>query len=362
VNGLLYGTTSAGGDNPQGGTAFVVDPSTGQEQVLYSFCSGPRCSDGGKPSASLIEVNGALYGTTSIGGVNNKGSYSGGTIFSIYPGSGQETVNYSFCNQQNCADGQLPSAGLTELDGLLFGTTASGGANDEGTLFAFNPTTGQLQVLHTFGGGADGSSPRATMIDVRGTLYGTTQSGGTYNGGTVFAFDPVTGAESIIYSFCSQQNCTDGSNPIGGLIRLDGSLYGTTYTGGAYNGGTLYSLSLKGGAAKTLYSFCSQSNCADGNGPYTSLVKFKGILYGTTSYGGTDGCHNFGCGTVFSLDPATGTETQVYSFCSQQDCADGANPGASLIHARGKLYGTTFVGGVSAICQGGCGTVYAITP
>jgi uncharacterized repeat protein (TIGR03803 family) len=351
VNGVLYGTTLMGGDNPQGGTVFSVDPITGAEHVIYSFCSGPRCSDGGQPRAGLIDVSGVLYGTTDGGG-----AFDAGAVYLTYPGGGREEVIYSFCSQPNCADGQQPDGELLEENGLFYGTASGGGANGQGVVYVLDPNSGQEKVLHAFAG-PDGASPRGALIDVNGMLYGTTEGGGANNGGTVFALDPVTGAESVLYSFCSRQNCVDGQAPVAGLVANQGLLYGTTYAGGANGGGTVFATGHRAGTEQTLYSFCSQQNCADGSGPYTGLTRFKHILYGTTIYGGGNGK-----GTLFALDPATGTETQIYAFCSQQNCTDGAGPAGGLIHANGHLYGTTADGGASTFCQGGCGSLFALKP
>ena len=209
------------------------------------------------------------------------------------------------------------------------------------------------------------------MIDVQGTLYGTTRFGGNdncnegYGCGVVFAFDPSTGAEKTLYTFCSQQNCADGAYPVAGLINVNGTLYGTTSTGGAdFGGGTVFAIDPNTGAETVLYSFCSQANCADGQQPDASLIEVKGMLYGTTYFGGANvKCvdDTYGCGTVFSVNPATGAETALYSFCSQTNCSDGAQPVASLVDAKGALYGTTTFGGVRCPDNSlGCGTVFAL--
>jgi uncharacterized repeat protein (TIGR03803 family) len=94
-------------------------------------------------------------------------------------------------------------------------------------------------VLHSFGSGTDGSEPEAGLIDVNGTLYGTTHTGGSYGGGTVFALDPSSGAETVLYSFCSG-TCDNG--PHTGLTAVNGTLYGTTYQGGTKSAGTVFAL------------------------------------------------------------------------------------------------------------------------
>src|ERR1035441_7371112 len=122
---------------------------------------------------------------------------------------------------------------------------------------------------------------------------------------------------TTLYSFCSQSGCPDGYSPYAGLVQAtNGDLYGTTYFGGTGNGGTIFKIA-PGGTLTTLYSFCSQTNCADGGGPYAGLVQAtSGDFYGTTALGGTGGW-----GTVFKITPG-GTLTTLYSFCSQTNCTD----------------------------------------
>src|ERR1019366_7771530 len=214
-----------------------------------------------------------------------------------------------------------------------------------------------LTTLYTFcsqSGCTDGANPYAELVQAtNGDLYGTTQGGGTNLGyGTVFKITPG-GTLTTLYSFCSQTNCTDGARPYAGLVQAaNGNFYGTTYSGGTNGGGTVFKIT-QGGTLTTLYSFCSQTNCTDGDGPYAGLVQAaNGDLYGTTNGGGTNGL-----GTVFKIPPG-GTLTTLYSFCSQTNCTDGADPTAGLVQAtNGDLYGTAQEGGAN-----GYGTVFKITP
>src|SRR5215472_11019457 len=164
---------------------------------------------------------------------------------------------------------------------------------------------------------------------------------------------------SLLHTF----DYTDGAYPQAGLVQANnGNLYGTTDNGGAggacFNGcGTVFKIT-PGGTLTTLYSFCSQSGCPDGDVPIAGLVQASnGNLYGATAGGGVDGL-----GTVFEMTPS-GTLTTLYSFCPQGDCADGDDPLAGLVQANnGNFYGTTGFGGVSGACVSGCGTVFKITP
>jgi len=362
IGGTLYGTTSSGGAGGCAsggagcGTVFKVNPTTGTETVVYSFCSqgGANCTDGDTPDASLIDVGGTLYGTTYGGGANLYG-----TVFKLTPSTDTEKVIHSFIG----VNGADPVASLIDVGGTLYGTTSSTYSDfryGPGLVIALTPngTHWTHKVLHRFASyPSDGYSPGAGLINLNGILYGTTSNGG---GGTVYKVNPTTGAEAVVYSFCSQTNCTDGEGPAASLIDVNGALYGTTELGGNNKYGTVFKVDPTTGAETVLHSF----NGTDGAYPDARLIAINGALYGTTSDGGGTGCFGQGCGTVFKVNPTTGDETVVYSFCSQSNCTDGAFPGAGLIDVGGALYGTTVEGGVSGCILGGfgCGTVFKITP
>jgi uncharacterized repeat protein (TIGR03803 family) len=212
----------------------------------------------------------------------------------------------------------------------------------------------QEKVLHSFNGDPGGASPEAGLVrDPAGNLYGTTPYGGAYKGGTVFKV-AASGVESVLYNFCSQSRCTDGARPFAGLVRDSmGNLYGTTQYGGDSYAGTVFKLSASG-VESVLYSFCSQSGCADGEYPVAGLVRdSEGNLYGTTQAGGASGYYH---GTVFKVS-AGGVESVLYNFCSRRRCADGENPYAGLVRdPADNLYGTTFGGGAA-----GVGTVFEVS-
>jgi uncharacterized repeat protein (TIGR03803 family) len=184
----------------------------------------------------------------------------------------REKVLYSFTYGMNDMDGADPAADLIDVNNTLYGTTFAGGAYGEGTVFSLDLASGTETVLHMFGNGKDGRAPAGSLIDVNGTLYGTTEWGGKNTAcgtnagcGTVFALDLSSGVETVLYSFCSQQNCPDGTYPSASLISLNAMLVGTTTGGGANRGGTVFALDPGTGAEKVLYSFCGQPNCTDGN-------------------------------------------------------------------------------------------------
>jgi len=177
-NGILYGTTFAGGKC--NGTIFSVTPS-GKEQVLYDF--GCKPGDGAEPGATMIVRNGTFYGTTEAGG---KVFYNAGIVFSFTPPR-TERILYTFYGTNPPA---RPKASLVEFNGLLYGTTSIGGENNYGTIFSLTPS-GSLNVLYSFGSPPDGRTPEAGLTAVKNTLYGTTTTGGGFrNSGTIFTLSP----------------------------------------------------------------------------------------------------------------------------------------------------------------------------
>jgi uncharacterized repeat protein (TIGR03803 family) len=252
--GNLYGTTVYGGSHGNG-VVFKLTPE-GQETILHSFCARNGCTDGVTPQAGLIlDQKGNLYGTATRGGAYNNNFCGGdgcGVVFKLTP-EGKYAVLHSFCAQSNCADGAIPDAGLVfDQKGNLYGTTTWGGnhcyMSSCGVVFKRTPK-GKWTTLYTFctqTNCTDGAKPYGGLVpDQKGNLYGTTAGGGTYNSswcldygcGVVFKLTPK-GKETVLYSFCAQTNCTDGLNPVAGLVfDLKGNLYGTTQMGGAYNPG-----------------------------------------------------------------------------------------------------------------------------
>jgi uncharacterized repeat protein (TIGR03803 family) len=285
TDGNFYGTTIAGGN---GGVVFQFTPS-GAETVLYSFCSLPNCTDGANPWAGLVEgSDGNFYGTTFLGG-----AFGYGTIFKVTPG-GVLTTLYSFCaSGLPCVDGAYPTSPLVQgIDGNFYGTTGGDLAgNVKGTVFKITPT-GMLTTLYNFcaqSGCPDGVYPFAGLVQASdGNFYGTTAGGGT--GGTVFRITP-TGTLTTIYDFCTQSNCTDGTQPMGTLVvGPDGNFYGTTQLGGSTKKldgqGTVFKITPTG-KLTTLYRFCEQpigSFCPDSGLPLVGLTLVSnGYFAGTTS-------------------------------------------------------------------------------
>jgi uncharacterized repeat protein (TIGR03803 family) len=327
-------------------------------KVLYNF----QGSDGEQPYGGLIaDKAGNLYGVTDNGGASGYG-----TVFELEP-DGTESVLYSFTTGNNGEDGYFPVGALLEdRAGNFYGATYGGGtAADCGTIFKLAPG-GVETVLYAFKGGSDGCIPSGSLVaDRHGRLYGTTGYGGggsgCYNGiagcGTIFRLAP-DGKETLLYSFMGGN---DGQIPVAPLfLDNSGNLYGTTLgpNPATCEGdcGTIFKLA-PDGTETTLYTFCSQMYCRDGSGPDGGLIAdSSGNLYGTTYLGGANGG-----GTVFEL-AADGTETSLYSFGFYG--SDGSYPLGTLVaDGQGNLYGVNQVGGDRNACKGlGCGVVFKVTP
>ncbi|MGA2177039.1 MAG: choice-of-anchor tandem repeat GloVer-containing protein [Verrucomicrobiota bacterium] len=286
--------------------------------TLYSFTGG---ADGGNPNGLMQETNGNFYGTTQSGGIEGSG-----TVFQMTP-SGVVTTLFLFSNAGS--GGYSPVAGLAQgVDGNLYGTTENGGSNGWGTVFK-TTTNGNLTTVVTFTSG-NGAEPDETMIvGADGNFYGTTFVGGASGEGEVFRMTP-NGALSVLASF----NGLNGFNPSELAQGADGSLYGTTLEGGTYGDGTIFKVTTNG----TLTSLFSFSYTNGGFLPFAGLTQVAdGSFYGTTYEGGA-----FSYGTVFSMSPSGGVTT-LYSFTGGND---GGHPAAELILAAdGNFYGTTFAGG-----------------
>ncbi len=377
VDGNLYGSfNSTEGTYGYGGSLFKMTPA-GALTTVYTFCSQPNCTDGTGPSGLVLGTDGNFYGVTLEGGGNTSINCNGeevggcGTVFKVTP-AGKLTTIYNFCALANCADGSLPGAVLVQgTDGNFYGTTGYGGLAGTcygdlekptgcGTIFKITPK-GVLTTLYDFCSGATCTSdPGGLVVGPNGNFYGTTNFGGTGNGGTqcesaacgTFFTITSAGALTTLYSFCIATGCPDGAHPVGLVVGSDGNFYGTAGDGGAYDWGSVFKITA-GGTLTTLYSFCAQTNCPDGAYPQAGLVQATdGNFYGTTSGYGANGVG----GTIFRISHS-GTLKTLYSFCSETDCNDGTGPSAPLFQAtNGTLYGTDTGGGTA-----GGGTVFALT-
>jgi len=274
-----------GGGTNDAGTGFRVT-SSGTVTVLHNF--GAQAGDGTYPGWGLVlDKRGNLYGTTNYGG-----AHGDGTAYKLAP-SGNESVLYSFGAQ--AGDAIVPSGTLAfDKRGNLYGTTGTGGAYGDGTVFRITPT-GDETVLYSFGGQAADFNPGPSLVlDKEGNLFGTTNNDGAYNFGTVYKLTP-TGVKTVLHSFGQSG---DGTFPMCCLsLDKQGNLFGTTYdTTSGHGHGTVFKLT-PAGDETVLHSFGVE--LGDGTYPIWNLVFDKlGDLYGTTSKGGA-----YGYGTVFRVTP-----------------------------------------------------------
>jgi uncharacterized repeat protein (TIGR03803 family) len=322
--GDLYGTTLAGGSD-NSGTIFKLAPD-GTETVLFNFCR--ECSGGELPHAGLIvDKAGNLYGAATYGGING----GLGVVFKL-ASDGTETVLHAFAG--GSADGNYPYGGvLMDKSGNLFGTTAAGGPDNAGMVYRLAPD-GTETVLHFFANsGGDGDGPMGALVaDRHGDLYGTTPTGGSADLGVIFKVTP-DGKESILHSFAGAPN--DGGEPATGLI-IDGAgnLYGSTWSGGTNNMGSVFRLA-PDGTETLLHSLAGPPN--EGRGAVGGVVMDKsGNLYGATFTGGA-----YGAGTIYRV-ASDGALTTLNSFCPKQDCRSGGWPVAGpVLGKNGALFGVT---------------------
>ena len=327
-DGSFYGTTEAGGP-ANCGTVYRIAPD-GTFATLYTFTGG---NDGANPKAALLDGgDGFFYGTTSSGGANGDG-----TIFKVTP-AGVFTLLYGFTaldTSLHNTDGASPQAALVSGgDGFFYGTAASGGPNGFGAIFRIT-ASGVFNAVYSPSQSSDGFAPQAALTPGGdGYFYGSTSYGGTGHG-TIFRVTPA-GVYQVLYNFA---NGTDGAFPESALVPSGGVFYGLTET-------TFFSVT-SAGALTTLYTF----NTPNGKGIFSGLIAGPGgNFYGTALKDSPDGT-----GNLFQLTPAGGF-TLLHKFDTG---ADGASPvPAPVLDAAGNLYGVAETGGDDNDTGGGGGTVY----
>lgn len=307
--------------------------------TIYPFANA---DDGATPSAELTNVNGILYGTTAVGGTNGSG-----TIFKFDPASQTLTTLYTFNAFSTL--GSQPVGRLAYVNGSLYGVTFWGGPAGFGNIFKFDLSNNTLNVVYNFTDGATGAWPQAGLVYSHGFLYGTTSGDQVDEGsmttyGSVYKLEVATGTVTALHSF---GGAGDGAVPFSDLTLINGRLYGTTAGGGSSNAGTLFEIDPSSGNEIVLYSF---SGADDGRDPVSGLTAGNGALYGTADGGATS------FGVLYKFDLASRTQTVLHSFSG---AAGGDYPGpADLLYLNGKIFGVTVSGGITA-GSSGYGTVYS---
>jgi len=366
--GNLYGTASGGGKTNDGcesygcGVAFRLKATNGTWTLspLYIFQGGVQAGlDGSNPEARMVfAANGALYGTTAVGGGNRCNGITCGTVFKLTPPAAvcksvscpwTETVIYRLVGTPQAGN---PDAGPLVFDqaGNMYGV-AAGGPDEHGVIYELTPSGGTWSETDL--AGADNATS-GVVFDNAGNLYGT-NSGEGYGGVYRLVHSGSGWRLSQLYSIINVGS--DGFDTYGGVV-LDnsGNIYGSTTGEGPGDGETVFELPVGTFNFDVLYSFNS------GWGPEESLtMDSAGNIYGTTWGGGA-----YSWGSVFKLSPSGGgwTYTDLYDFSGG---TDGAHPVSNVvIDAQGNLYGTTSYGGsgpcTSMYYGNGCGVVWEITP
>ena len=337
--GKLYGTVRTGHSGTNWGGVYQMR-SNGSGWILNTL----YIFDGTLVGGVTFGPDGTLYGTSP----NNLAGYPYGYVYNIRPPVNacltalcywNFTLLYGFLGG---ADGATPLYGDLVFDkaGNIYGTASLGGSSN-GVVYEMTRSGGgwTQQPIYAFSGSPDGASPYSgVIVDNAGNLYGTTTAGGSSGNGTVFELSPSGGGwtENVLYSF---QGGSDGNKPTAGLIfDQSGNIYGSTASGGTGGGGTVFELSPSGGSwtHSVLYNFTGSANC----GPWGALVMQAGNLYGTTV---CDGANNVG--SVFELTPSGGgwTYNSLYDFTGGND---GENPYCNVaFDAAGNIYGSASAGG-----------------
>jgi uncharacterized repeat protein (TIGR03803 family) len=361
-DGNLYGTTEYGGANNEG-EVFRISLG-GTYTTLYNFCSLANCADGQNPGDLIEGSDGNYYGGTANtaykispsgkmtilfgSGVGIYTQATDGNLYGVTASesgcltsscesivkltpSGTLTTLHTFCMQDNCPDGEVLAALVQGSDGNFYGTTeqygvTSQGGQGEGTAFVITPA-GSLTTLYVFcslSNCADGSNPTPSLVaGSDGNFYGTTEYGGPYesevdepiNAGTVFELNPTDTSSPIntVFAFCPpNNNCTAGDQPLAGVAEgSDGSFYGTTFGGGAENGGTIYKLAAMPALPAPVQVSLSSSHVMPGK-PVTASLKVLNAFSLTMQQ-----CYAFQNGTPLGKVPGSyNSQTKLYTFSS----------------------------------------------
>jgi len=348
--------------------------------VLYSFTGGTN--DGAVPANGLTFQNGSIFGVTNAGGGYNED----GILLQLSPdgnGGWNEQAIHVF---EGGNDGATPSPVIFDARGNLYGEAVNFGEYGCGLIYEFSPngsSWSKMKVLYSFTCGSDGGSPSGGLtFDAAGNLYGTTGKGGDVNlcqsepwnvgCGVIFKLTPGandTWTESVLYTFTGQG---DGYAPQGGLsLDTSGNFYGTTeyygYNKADGGWGLIFELSPQ---PQGQWKYSMLHRFPGGTGgqlPFSNLVVSNGKVYGTTWNGGLmSACNGSGCGIAYELSAATKQFNILHTFTG---AADGGNLFSPLTLRNGKLFGTTQLGGNLNLCQGtggsrgdGCGVVYELSP
>jgi uncharacterized repeat protein (TIGR03803 family) len=348
--GNLYGTSFYGGSTDCGGygcgTVFRLTPKNGHwaETVLYNFPS--LVSYAGASGPLAFDSAGNIYGIGIFSYYDN-GQFYGGELFQVLHDGGSYTGSTLHAFVGGNDDGSYPNPGLVrDGAGNLYGSTQQGGdLNNNGVIFEFSPNgdgTWTETLLYQFGQGKSYLPMGPMIIDKAGNLYGTTTGGGAYGVGSVYKLSQANGVWTIesLYDFTPSPNYGEPPTPGGLVMDAEGNLYGNTQYDGVYGVGSLFKLTPTVGYWKfsLIHSFTGST---DGGYPVGGIaIDPQGNLYGTTYSGGL-----FQYGTVYKFSPGSKgswSESVLHNFA---DTTDGYNAQGVILDSLGNIYGVTENGG-----------------
>lgn len=360
LDALVF-TPVAGTPNTNATTSFKLSDGSSGYGVTPSYVTTPTAvasfnstaTNGADPLAGLItDAAGDLFGTTQSGGANNDG-----VVFEVVRNGTSYNSTPVAIASFNGTIGTTPTGNLImDSAGNLFGTTQYGGANNVGTIFEIAKTGASYSstptTLVSFNS-SNGSNPLGDLImDAAGNLFGTTLTDST-NGGTVFEIVKSGGSYSSAPTTIATFNGSNGRYPRNGLIMdAAGNLFGMTSSGGASNNGVVFEIAKSGSGYNNTPTVLASFSDPGGDQPYGTLtLDAQGDLFGTTYYGGTNSK-----GQVFELAKSGGTYSNKPTVLMSFNGTNGQYPmAAPVMDGAGDLFGTTWGGGAY-----GYGTVYEI--
>jgi len=312
-NGKFYGMTQSGGAS-NNGVIFEWDSATNVYTKQFDF-DGPV--NGSSPYGSLTLYNSKLYGLTSSGGANGDG-----VLFVWDPSSNTFTKKIDF---DDVAHGKIPYGSLTVYNSKLYGMTNSGGANAKGTIFSYDPALNILTNVHDFTG-TDGRAPCGSFTVVGAKLYAMTHNGGSGDAGVIFQFDPATTAVTVKTDILN----STGEYAYGDLTFFNNKFYGMTWYDNVNSLGVIFEFDTTTTTMIKKYNFTA----AGGNQPFGSFTVSGNKFYGQMSSGGVNNL-----GTLFSYDPSLNSFTKLKDFGSS--AAPGSQSAGTCIAINGTLFGMT---------------------
>jgi uncharacterized repeat protein (TIGR03803 family) len=313
-NEKFYGNTEFGGCGDSC-VCFCYNAHTGIFTNIHDYYCNSQYGDQAN-SAMMLASDGKLYGLCSGGG-----AHSEGVLYSVDPTTNSYTDVYDFID----STGYFAAGAMIQLsNGKLYGTTQLGGTSNGGALFSFDPSNSTYTLLHSFQS-ATGRTPYYCQLlkATDGKLYGMTEYGGADSAGVIFSYDATTNVYTNMHDF----DITHGGNPMGSLLQAtNGLLYGMTYYGGANMDGTIFSFDISNSTYLDLFDF----NATNGRFPTRSLFQASsGLLFGSTYEAGANGF-----GVFFSFNITTNIQTVLYNF---DGGINGKNPDGDVVEVADNL-------------------------